>query len=122
MVREMRMRAGVDDESNEHIDFVDAKSLAHRKQVLLVMAGGNGHCLGLFVFQNYAPYDLVWSTEEVSGGAGMCRESPLNPKALVSAGRVVVQIPVFDYQRNVSKGSNVYRFEWNGQTYVQARR
>ena len=118
MVHQMRVRAGVDDESNEHVDFLDAKSLSHRKQVLLVTAGGNGHCLGLFVFQKHAPYDMVWSTEGLSGGAGICRESPINPKAFISAGRIVLQVPVFDYKRNVSKGPNVYVFEWNGKTYV----
>jgi hypothetical protein len=121
MVRQMRVRAGVDDGSNEHIDLLDAKSLSHRKQVLLVTAGGNGHCLGLFVFQKHAPYDMVWFTDGLSGGAGICRESPINPKAFVSAGRIVIQVPVFDYKRNVSKGSNVYVFEWNGKTYLQTR-
>jgi hypothetical protein len=116
----MRVLAGIDDESNEHVDLLDAKSLAQRNQVFLVTAGGNGHCLGLFVFEKHAPHDIVWSTDKLSEGAGICRESPINPKAFVSAGRIVVHVPVFDYKRNVSKRSNAYVFEWNGKTYLKA--
>src|SRR5690242_903848 len=68
IVHKMRLRDGAADESDEQIDLLDSTSLRHRKQVLLVTSGGNGHCLALFVFQKHAPYDLVWSMHEFTTG------------------------------------------------------
>ena len=121
-IREMRLLADVTDDSSELIDFVDAKSLRHRKQVLLVTADGNGHCLALYVFERKKRYERVWSSAQLPGGGGYCRESPVNPKVYVKAGKIVVTIPVFDYQQNVSKPDNLYVYKWNGKTYLPAQR
>jgi hypothetical protein len=50
-------------------------------------------------------------------GAGYCRESSYNPEAYVKSGRIVVRIPVFDYQRGVPKATDFYTYAWNGRSY-----
>ena len=120
-IREMRRMAEVADNSSELIDFVDTKSLRHRKQILLVTADGNGHCLALHVFERKKRYERVWSSEQLPGGGGYCRESPVNPRAYVRNRKIVVEIPAFDYRQNVSKPSSLYIYRWNGKTYLPAK-
>lgn len=117
--RRLRLMAGVPDDSADYVDTVDASSLRRRGQVLVVSAGGNGHCLCLHVFSRRGGrLKRVWSAEGAPDGAGFCRASPTNPSAYVNARKdIVVKIPVFDYKRRVNIGSDLYTFKWNGRTY-----
>ena len=123
VVRNLRLLSDVPDDSDTLIDSIDAQSLRPRNQVLLVTASGNGHCLDLYVFERRRKdYRLIWSATEMPSGAGYCREGPYNPEAIVRAGKIVVKIPVFDYQRGVPKGTDFYTYVWNGKSYRYAGR
>jgi hypothetical protein len=122
-VRKLRLLADVPDDSDALIDSNDAKRLRSRNQLLLVTASGNGHCLALYVFERRrTDYWLIWSATEMHNGAGYCRESPYNPQAYVQSGRIVVRVPVFDYQRGVPKATDFYTYVWNSGSYQYAGR
>jgi hypothetical protein len=117
-VRKLRLLAQVPDDSDTLIDSLDVKSLHSRNQILLVTTSGNGHCLDLYVFERRRTgYRLIWSATEMPSGAGYCRESPYNPEAYARAGKIVVKIPVFDYQRGVPKATDFYTYAWSGKSY-----
>jgi hypothetical protein len=91
--------------------------------VLFVTAGGNGHCLELYIFARGRTSQLlpIWSREGMPGGAGFCRASPKNPLAYVTGNKnIVVKIPWFDYERDIEKPPEYFRYIWNGRTYVDA--
>jgi hypothetical protein len=117
-IRKLRLLADIPDDSDALIDSLNAKSLRSRNQVLLVTTSGNGHCLDLYVFEHRRKdFRLIWSATAMPGGAGYCRESSNDPEAYVQAGRIVVKIPVFDYQRGVPKATDFYTYNWNGKSY-----
>lgn len=118
-IRELRLGAGVADELADVIDLIDARSFRDRGHILVVTAGGNGHCLGLFVFRTEAgSLRQVWSAEGTPGGAGFCRESPVNPSASISrGGKIAVRIPVYDYKAAREVGSRHYVYKWDGVAY-----
>lgn len=117
-MRKMRLSAGVPDDVADYVDYIDAKSLRARKHILFVIAGGgNGHCLSLYIFRR-TNYRLLWSAPGMPSGAGYCRESPYNPKAYVArGGKIVVKIPVFDYERGKAEAIDYYTYVWTGRTY-----
>lgn len=117
-IRKLRLLAGVSDESDTLIDSVDAKGLRSRNQLLLVTTSGNGHCLDLYVFeQRRKDHRLIWSATGMPGGAGFCRESSYNPEAYVRSGKIVVKIPVFDYQKGAQKSTDFHTYDWTGKSY-----
>lgn len=115
-VRHLRELAGLsNDMALTRISKLDATTLSFRKQILLVIAGGNGHCLTLHVFSS-PPYREVWSADALPDGSGFCRKSPGNPKAYATKdGTIVVDIPVSD-GLGVA-GHDCYLFAWNGSSY-----
>lgn len=118
-VRHLRLMSDVSDDEAAYIDNLDTQNLKKLNHVLLVTASGNGHCLELTVFVRKGDdFQRVWSTEETPSGAGFCRESPKNPEAFASAdGRIVVNVPVFDYNKGTTKSADIYVYAWNGKTY-----
>ncbi len=117
-IRKLRLLAGVPDESDTLIDSVDTKRLRSRNQILVVTTSGNGHCLDLYVFERRRKdHRLIWSATGMPSGAGFCRESSYNPEAYVRRGKIVVKIPVFDYQSGVRKSTDFYSYAWSGNSY-----
>jgi hypothetical protein len=117
-VRKLRLLANVPDDSDTLIDSLDAKSLRSRNQILLVTTSGNGHCLDLYIFKRGSSNDrFIWSATEMPDGAGYCRASSYNPEAYARAGKIVVKIPVFDYQRGTPAGTDFYTYVWDGKIY-----
>lgn len=121
-VRKLRLIAGVTDDTAERIVNLDASSFRARRHILLVSAGGNGHCLDLHVIaRRRNSYRVVWSASEMPTGAGFCRESPENPEAYAADGsRVEIKIPVYDYERNAPEATRLLTYRWNGKTYKLA--
>ncbi|HEV8482246.1 MAG TPA: hypothetical protein VGV87_01700 [Blastocatellia bacterium] len=101
-IRKLRKLTGVEgDRAAGYIDSIDTHSLSSHNQILLVTAGGNGHCLNLYVFARAAGgFRSIWAAEE----KGYCRESPDSPEAYVTpSGRIVVKIPVYDNRKQLTK-------------------
>lgn len=118
-VRHLRLMSDVPDDEEAYIDNLDTQNLKKLSHVLLVTASGNGHCLELIVFKRERDeFQHLWSTDETPNGAGFCRESPRNPEAFASAdGKIVVRVPVFDYNKGNTKSADIYIYAWNGKTY-----
>ncbi|CAN5407510.1 hypothetical protein BH20ACI2_BH20ACI2_14240 [soil metagenome] len=121
-VRQLRVKADASEDMNVRIVDLDTQNLAARNHVLLVTAAGNGHCLELIIFGRKGDeFQRIWSVSEMPDGAGLCRDSPIDPKAYVAANQeIIVEIPVFDYIRNVSGATKLSKYEWNGRTYELA--
>jgi hypothetical protein len=115
----------------EGIEMVDAASLRSRNQLLFVTAGGNGHCLNLYVFGNSGNDGKpLWELSKLPNGGGICREQLLPyPTAYARpTGDIVVQVPtgaawvkrerLGDYP--ASTALMVYTYRWNGVTYKLA--
>ena len=120
-IRNLRLMSEVFDDEEEYIDNLDTRNLKKLNHVLLVTASGNGHCLKLIVFERHEEaFRYIWSTDETASGAGFCRESPRNPEAFATTdGRIVVRIPVFDYNKNTAKSTDIHTYVWTGKTYEQ---
>ena len=129
-----RTTMGPDDDpfSVDAIEMVDAASLRSRNQVLFVTAGGNGHCLSLYVFGNSGNVDKpLWELSGLPNDAsGICHEQLLPYPAAYArpTGDIVVQVPtgaawvkrkrLGDYP--VSTALMVYTYRWSGSTYKLA--
>lgn len=114
------------------IEAVDAASLRSRKQILFVTAGGNGHCLNLYVFGNSGNDSKpLWELSGLPNDAGgICHEQMLPyPTAYAEpTGDLVVQVPTAaawvrrerlgNYP--VSTALMVYTYRWTGVTYKLA--
>jgi len=86
-----------DDSFGQGIETIDAATLKKRKQILFVIARGNGHCLTVFVFGNSGRSKTpIWELDQRPEGTGICHEQYLGsyPTAFAqSNGDIVVQIP-----------------------------
>jgi hypothetical protein len=118
-VRYLRLMSDVPDDEEAYIDNLDTENLKKLNHVLLVTASGNGHCLELTVFERERDeFQRVWSTDGTPSGAGFCRESPRDPEAFASTdGRIVVKIPIFDYNKRTDKSTDIYTYVWTGKKY-----
>lgn len=117
-VRQLRNMAEVADDEAAFIDNLDTQNLKKDNHILLVTSSGNGHCLELSVFEPKGEsFQRVWSTDETPTGAGFCRESPKNPEAFASNGKITVKVPVFDYNKGTDKSVDIYVYSWNGHRY-----
>ena len=114
-IHRLRKLVGVENEADGYIDSIDSKTFKSRHHILVVTAGGNGHCLDLYVFAHRgAEFRRAWAAEE----KGYCRESPKNPESFATAdGKIVVKIPVYDYNRQANRAVDFYTYTWNGRTY-----
>lgn len=111
--------SGVRDDEEEYIDNLDTQNLKKLKHVLMVTTSGNGHCLRLIVFEREGEtFQRLWSIDETPSGSGFCRASPKNPEAFATVdGQIVVRIPVFDYNKNIDKSTDIYTYVWTGKKY-----
>ncbi len=118
-VRKLRLASDVPDDEAAYIDNIETEGLRSRNHILLVTAGGNGHCLELIIFERKGDdFQRIWSIAEMPSGAGFCRESPLDPQAYAAPnGEIIVKVPVFDYNKGVAKATNFYTYKWSGKTY-----
>lgn len=118
-VRQLRLMADVPDDEAAYIVNLDTENLKTRNHILLVTAGGNGHCLELVVLERKGDgFQRMWSVAGTPGGAGFCRESPTNPEAYATTnGEIVIKIPVFDYNKGTGKATDLYTYVWNGKSY-----
>jgi hypothetical protein len=126
------MGSDAQDRFGEGIEMVDAASLRSRHHLLFVTAGGNGHCLKLYVFGNSGNDDKpLWKLNELpDGSGGICHEQfSAYPTAYARpTGDIVVQVPtgvawvkretMGDYP--ISTALAVYTYRWNGVTYKLA--
>ena len=114
-IRKLRRLVGVENEADGYIDNLDSKTFKTRNHILVVTAGGNGHCLDLYVFTRIGTdFRKAWAAEE----KGYCRESPKNPEGYATRdGKIVVKIPVYDSTRQVERATGFYTYAWNGRTY-----
>jgi len=114
-IRKLRKLTGVEDPADGYIDNLDSHSFRSRNHIFVATAGGNGHCLDLYVFaRRGGGFQKVWAVEE----KGYCRESPKNPEShATSGGKIIVKIPVYNYQKQVDRGTVFYTYAWNGRTY-----
>ena len=125
-VREIRLAAGLPDDGAERIQNLDTKTLSSRNQILLV---GGGSCLVLHVLQQNAhAYIQVWSLSDVPRGIGnnevagaggkICGQGPARASAHVTSdGRIVVEIPVYDYPFQRAVVTRAYQYQWDGRAY-----
>jgi len=124
------MGADAGEISDAGIEVVDAASLRDRRQVLFVVAGGNGHCLSLYVIGNGgSDKKPLWELSQLPHNAGGICHGKMMPYPTAFAGpngEIVVQVPsgaawvkrgqpLGDYP--VSTAMKVYRYRWNGKTY-----
>ena len=115
-VRKLRLAIGVTDDDEAIIDEIDMKGLRARNHIFLADAGGNGHCLGLYVLARHrASFVKVWSAVD----KGFCRQSPGNPHAYVTAdGKIKVKIDIEDDKLMLANKETLYvTYAWNGKTY-----
>lgn len=119
-VRQLRLAADVPDDEAASIVNLDTQNLKVHNHVLLVTAGGNGHCLELVIFNREGnEFRRIWSLGELPGArGGICRESSLDPEAYATPdGKLVVKLPVFDYNSGTAKTTELYTYVWDGKSY-----
>lgn len=105
------------------IDLIDSKSLATRRQILMVTWSGLGHCLTVSVFwRNRDEFRRVWQVSEAPGGSGFCRDGPLsNPVAFATRdGRVVIEIEQRLVDGTAAVAKRRYEYGWTRSTYILA--
>jgi hypothetical protein len=105
-----------DDDS--HIELLDTKALADRKQVLLVTSAGIPRCLTLTAFSNAAGFPKVWSADSTPEGRGFCDKLGIAVRFTIDMGGLEVVVPV---DRHSPKASHAdvehWPYHWTGQTY-----
>ena len=122
VIRQLRIAAGIPDETDAAVDYIDTRSLRSRNHILLVeVSGGNGHCLNLHVLQSMAKgFVPVWSLDKMPNGpGGICRLSPVNPSAHADkSGRIVLEVPVYDDLLQRTMPTKRFTYVWIEDNYV----
>ena len=122
-VRSLRAAADIDDDTEAaRIDSLDTAALAFRKQVLLVTAAGNGHCLTLTVFSRLGQsFQKIWEADEIPGVSGFCHNGAYSRDFNVRAtkeGKIIVEVPKDTSGTEAFGGLKQLIYRWNGKTYV----
>lgn len=122
-VREIRIAAGVSDDSAPPIKGLDTTMLSKRDQVLVV-APGHQACLSVLQ-RNANGYTQVWAPAEVprskgnneaiGGGGRICGQ--FSSARFDQDGLVVIEMPVNNYPFQRSVPVRTYRYRWDGHTY-----
>lgn len=120
-VRQIRIAAGVkDDLEDGRIESLDLRGLASRKQVLLVTAAGNGHCLTITVLvKKDSTFENLWQVDEIPRLSGFCHNGVYSRDFSVYAksGHIVVNVPQDHSGNDLFGRIRKLIYTWNGHTY-----
>lgn len=123
LVRRLRIAAALQDSDPEgRLEEVDVANLKSRRQALVVVSYGNGHCLTVTVLgRKRSGWVSVWSESEAPDGSGFCHEG-MTPNPTVSVSRkqeIVIEIPTERAEQGCATRRLIY--SWKGKTYQFAR-